>query len=263
MATYENIEFSIQNNIATIALNRPDRLNALSTGLKRDFLSAVRSLALDASDVRALLITGNGRAFSAGADLDATTADFGNIDLAQSLIDDYHPLMLELANLEIPVVSAVNGIAAGAGMSIAISADIVIAARSAYFLQAFVNIGLVPDSGSTFILPRLIGNARATAMMMLGEKVMAETALEWGMIAEVVDDNDLTARATQIATRLANGPTKAISGIRQLIAASMKSNYAEQLQLEAVVQRKMGLSKDCIEGVTAFFEKRPAKFIGS
>ena len=262
MTTYTNIEFSIENNIATITLNRPERLNALSDGLKADLLHAVRHLNQNPGIARALLITGKGRAFCAGADLGDGIVNMENVDLAQSLISDYHPMLLELANLEMPVVSAVNGIAAGAGMSIAVSADIVIAARSAYFLQAFVNIGLVPDSGSSYLLPRLIGNARASAMMMLGEKVMAEKALDWGMIAEVVDDENLMEHAATVTSKLANGPTKAITGVRQLMAGSMKNNYAEQLQLEAVVQRKMGASKDCFEGVAAFLEKRPARFTG-
>lgn len=262
MNTYSNILFSIESNIATITLNRPERLNALSDGLKADFLSAVRFLNQNPQSARALLITGNGRAFCAGADLGDGIADMEKTDLAESLISDYHPMLLELASLEIPVISAVNGIAAGAGMSIAISADVVIAARSAYFLQAFVNIGLVPDSGSTYLLPRLVGNARANAMMMLGEKVTAETALDWGMIAEVVDDDDLPNRAHQIVTKLATGPTRALSGIRQLMAESMKNNYAEQLQMEAKIQRKMGASTDCIEGVSAFLEKRTAQFTG-
>lgn len=262
MSSYENITFSIEDNVATIALNRPERLNALSDGLKKDLLSAVRSLAQDPQGARALLITGNGRAFCAGADLDEGIVDIKNVDLAESLISDYHPLLLELANLEMPVISAVNGIAAGAGMSIAISADIIIAAESAYFLQAFVNIGLVPDSGSTFLLPRLIGNARANAMMMMGDKVTAQTALNWGMVNEVVEDTDLMERATKIAQKLASGPTRALSGIRQLMAGSMKNNYAEQLQMEAVVQRKMGATQDSREGVLAFLEKRPAQFSG-
>ncbi|WP_262695068.1 enoyl-CoA hydratase-related protein [Kordiimonas aquimaris] len=262
MNTYSNIEFSIENHIAKITLNRPERLNALSDGLKADFLSAVRFLNQNPGSARALLITGNGRAFCAGADLGDGIVDMKKVDLAESLISDYHPMLLELANLEIPVVSAVNGIAAGAGMSIAISADIVVAARSAYFLQAFVNIGLVPDSGSTYLLPRLIGNARANAMMMLGEKVTAETALNWGMIAEVVDDEDLNERSHIIVSKLAAGPTQALSGIRQLMAGSMKNNYAEQLQMEAVVQRRMGASNDCIEGISAFLQKRPAQFTG-
>lgn len=154
MSDYKNIRFSVDNGLATITLNRPQSLNALSSGLKADFLDAVRTTSQASSEARALLITGEGRAFCAGADLAEGSLAGPERDLGKSLMDDYHPILLELANLNMPVISAVNGVAAGAGMSIAISADIVIAARSAYFLQAFVNIGLVPDAGSTFLLPR-------------------------------------------------------------------------------------------------------------
>ncbi len=262
MANYDNILFSIENNLATITLNRPDSLNALSSKLKSEMLDAVRSLNAPDSEARALLITGAGRAFCAGADLSQGDMGSNNRDLGQSLIDGYHPILLELAALEMPVISAVNGVAAGAGMSIAISADIVIAARSAYFLQAFVNIGLVPDAGSTFLLPRLVGSARARAMMMLGERLPAEKALEWGLVYDVVDDEDIQTQATELAKKLASGPTKALGGIRQLIAQSLKNNYAEQLQAEALMQREMGNTEDSTEGVMAFLQKRNADFQG-
>ncbi len=262
MSDYENIRFSIDNGLATITLNRPQSLNALSSGLKNDFLDAVRTAAQPESGARALLITGEGRAFCAGADLAEGSLAAPDRDLGKSLMDDYHPILLELANLNMPVISAVNGVAAGAGMSIAISADIVIAARSAYFLQAFVNIGLVPDAGSTFLLPRLVGVARARAMMMLGERVPAETALDWGLIYEMVDDEKLASHAKNLGERLAKGPTRALSGIRQLVAQSLKSNYAEQLQSEAQMQREMGSTSDSTEGVMAFIQKREAKFQG-
>ena len=262
MADYENIRFSNKNGLATIVLNRPQALNALSSGLKSDILSALRVVRSPSSGARALLITGEGRAFCAGADLTEGGMGAGDRDLGQSLMDDYHPILLEIANLKIPVISAVNGVAAGAGMSIAISADIVIAARSAYFLQAFVNIGLVPDAGSTFLLPRLVGAARARAMMMLGERLPAERAEEWGLIYEAVDDDALLARAEELGQKLASGPTLALGGIRQLVSQSLKNNYAEQLQAEATMQREMGNTADCAEGVMAFIQKRPADFKG-
>lgn len=262
MADYENILFSIENGLATITLNRPESLNALSTGLKADLLHAIRYVGQAGSDARALLMTGTGRAFCAGADLTEGNMGSADRDLGKSLIDDYHPILLELADLDIPVLSAVNGVAAGAGMSIAISADIVIAAHSAYFLQAFVNIGLVPDAGSTFLLPRLVGSARARAMMMLGERIPSDKALEWGLIYEVVDDDMIQLRAKELGTQLANGPTKALSGIRHLVSQSQKNNYAEQLQAEAGMQRKMGGTTDAIEGVMAFVQKRKANFKG-
>jgi 2-(1,2-epoxy-1,2-dihydrophenyl)acetyl-CoA isomerase len=262
MANYETIEFSIENGLATITLNRPERLNAFSNGLRDDILAAVREVAQADSGARALLITGKGRAFCAGADLADGLGGGENRDMGQALINSYHPMLLEISSLNIPVISAVNGVAAGAGMSLAISADIVIAARSAYFLQAFVNIGLVPDAGSTYILPRLIGAARAKAIMMTGERVPAEKARDWGMIYDVVDDEELLPAATALAQKLADGPTAALNGIRQLIASSLKNTYAEQMQAEALEQRKMGHTSDSREGVLAFLEKRPTKFLG-
>lgn len=262
MADYEDLILGFDGGLATITLNRPERLNALSENLNAELLSAIREVGANSSPARALLIKGNERAFSAGADLAVDQIDPNNIDLGRSLIDGYHPILLELANLPMPVVSAVSGVAAGAGMSIAISADIVLASRSAYFLQAFVNIGLVPDAGSTFILPRLVGNARARALMMLGERVPAETALDWGLVYDVVEDDALEQTAKTLATKLANGPTIALSGIRQLMATSMKNNYAEQLQAEATVQRAAGKTKDSMEGIMAFLQKRKANFSG-
>lgn len=194
MADYETLILDIEDGLAIIRLNRPERLNALSNALKAELLQAIRQIAKPDSGVRALLITGEGRAFCSGADL-AEGGMSTDRDMGANLIATYHPILLELAALDMPVISAVNGVAAGAGMSIAISADIVLAARSAYFLQAFVNIGLVPDAGSTFILPRLVGTARARAMMMLGERLPAEKALEWGLVYDVVDDDKLAGTA--------------------------------------------------------------------
>lgn len=260
MPTFETIDFSITDGLATITFNRPDRLNALSAKLKSEFLQALRSLNREDSEARALLITGAGRGFCAGADL----AEGGNEDrdMGASLTDTYHPFLTELANLKIPVVSAVNGVAAGAGMSIAISADIVIASKSAYFLQAFVNIGLVPDAGSTFLLPRLVGLNRARAMMMLGEKVPADTALDWGLVYDVVEDDQLMDKAKAIATKLAKGPTVALGSIRQLMAQSLTNDYQGQLAAEATAQRSAGRTEDCVEGVMAFIQKREAAFKG-
>jgi len=260
MPTFETIDFSVENGLATITFNRPERLNALSAKLKSEFLQALRSLSREDSEARALLITGAGRGFCAGADL----AEGGNEnrDMGASLADTYHPFLTELANLKIPVVSAVNGVAAGAGMSIAISADIVIAAKSAYFLQAFVNIGLVPDAGSTFLLPRLVGLNRARSMMMLGEKVPADKALEWGLVYDVVEDDMLQVAAKEVATKLANGPTVALGSIRHLLAQSLTNDYQGQLAAEANAQRVAGRTEDCVEGVMAFIQKREAAFKG-
>lgn len=262
MSDYEDILFSIEDGLATITLNRPQSLNALSNKLKEELLHAIRFVSKPHNGARALLITGAGRAFCAGADLSEGDMAGQGRDLGQSLIDDYHPILLELGALNMPVLTAVNGVAAGAGMSIAISGDIVIASHSAYFLQAFVNIGLVPDAGSTFLLPRLIGTARARAMMMLGEKVSADKALEWGLIYEIVDDDMIELRAKELGKQLASGPTKALGGIRKLVAQSQKNNYAEQMQAEAEMQRSMGSTSDATEGVMAFLQKRKAEFKG-
>ncbi|WP_417463580.1 enoyl-CoA hydratase-related protein [Kordiimonas sp.] len=261
MSDFETLILDIEDGLAIVRLNRPERLNALSIQLKKDLLAAIRHVAKPGSGVRALLITGEGRAFCSGADL-AEGGMSADRDMGANLIETYHPILLELAALDMPVISAVNGVAAGAGMSIAISADIVLAARSAYFLQAFVNIGLVPDAGSTYILPRLVGSARARAMMMLGERLPAEKALEWGLVYDVVDDDKLVETAITLGKRLAGGPTMALSGIRKLLSESDNNSYSEQLTAEAIAQRKAGRSEDCIEGVMAFIEKREARFKG-
>ncbi len=260
MSDYETIEFSVDQNLAIITLNRPAQLNAINGKMKNELLNALRKVERAKSEVRALLITGTGRAFCSGADL--AGGGPGEIDAGADLIDTYHPVLTELSSLQIPIISAVNGVAAGAGMSIAISADIVLAAKSAYFLQAFVNIGLTPDAGSTFHLPRLIGDARARAMMMLGEKIPADTAKDWGMIYDVCDDEALKETAGTIALKLANGPTLAHAGIKKLLSVSDKNGYSDQLHAEALVQRMASRSSDCVEGVTAFLQKREADFKG-
>jgi 2-(1,2-epoxy-1,2-dihydrophenyl)acetyl-CoA isomerase len=260
MSDYETICLELDQNLAVLTLNRPDALNALNGQMKSELLQVIRHISNPKSGVRALLITGEGKGFCSGADLSESATRPG--DAGSNLIDSYHPLMLELTSLQIPVISAVNGVAAGAGMSLAITADIVLAAKSAYFLQAFINIGLCPDAGSTYLLPRLIGEARAKAIMMLGEKVPAETAKDWGMIYDVYDDADLMPTAREFATRIANGPSLAYAGIKKLISVSSRNGYADQLQAEALVQRMASQSGDAAEGIGAFLEKRKAVFKG-
>lgn len=253
---YEHIDFNVAQGIATLTLNRPASLNAFNTQMAGEVLHAVDRLP-DTREARVLLMTGAGRAFSSGADLAGdTTREAG------SLLETLNPLLERLFALPIPFITVVNGPAAGASCSLALAGDIVLAARSAYFLQAFVNIGLVPDMGSTWLLPRLVGRARAQAMMMLGERIAAETAERWGMIYRVVDDAQLAAEAQGLATRLANGPTKAYAMIRQGIRRSLECSLTETLHMESVNQGIAGRTADFAEGVAAFRARRPAAFKG-
>lgn len=244
--------------VATITLNRPDSLNALSAAMLDEMREAVESL--PGSGARCLLLTGEGRGFSSGADL----ASGGGLpeDVGLALERHFNPLVEALFALPVPVVAAVNGPAAGAGCSLALAADIVVAARSAYFLQAFVNIGLVPDAGATWLLPRLAGRARAIEMMMLGERIPAERALEWGMIARVVDDQDLQAAAAALAANLAQGPTVALGLIRRLARDADHSTLGEALSAERAAQREAGRTDDFKAAVLAFLQKRPPRFEG-
>lgn len=262
MVNYETLTLNLNDKLAVLTLNRPGKLNALNGQLRTELVHAIRHVGAKDSGARCLLITGEGKAFCSGADLYESMEQGSDWDAGANLMETYHPILLELAALNIPVVAAVNGVAAGAGMSIAIAADIVIAAESAYFLQAFINIGLVPDAGSTYILPRLIGEARAKAMMMLGEKVSAKKAQDWGMIHSVVSDEKLSQSALSIAEKFATGPTVALSGIRKLLDTSSTNSFSAQIQAEALAQRTASQSSDCVEGVTAFLQKRTSNFAG-
>lgn len=257
---YETITLDIANNIATITLNRPDRLNAAPPAMFDEIADALDNLA----GARALLITGAGRAFCSGADLQArgekpVTGSSGSYG---ALTRHYNPTMMKLARLNIPFVTAVNGPAAGVGCSLALASDFAIAGRSAYFLQAFVNIGLVPDGGASWMLTRLVGKARATEMMMLGEKIPAEKAEQWGMIYKCVDDAVLIEEAQALAKRLANGPSLALGIMRQNIAAALDGDYATALLREAEGQRVAGASADAMEGGMSFLQKRKPVFQG-
>lgn len=260
--TYETIRLDIADTVATITLNRPERLNAAPPHMFDEIGNALKSLG-DAG-ARALVITGEGRAFCSGADLSAT----GNASISggegayRALTESYHPLILMLSQLSIPVVSAVNGPAAGIGCSLALAADFTIAAKSAYFLQAFVNIGLVPDGGASWMLTRLIGKARATQMMLLGEKIPAEKAADWGLIYKAVDDAVLQEEARALALRLAKGPTLAIGMMRRGIANALEQGYAEAMNAEAAHQRIAGNSADAGEGTESFLQKRKPVFTG-
>ena len=244
--------------VATITIARPDRLNALSGQTVDELRAAVEEAGR--SGARCLLLTGEGRGFSSGADL----ASGGGLpeDVGASLEKHFNPLLEAIFALPIPVVAAVNGPCAGAGCSLALAADIVIAARSAYFLQAFVNIGLIPDAGATWLLPRLAGRARAMEMMMLGERITAEKALEWGMISRVVEDEALASEAMALAARLAQGPTVALGLIRKLACEASHLPLSEALAAERIAQRDAGRSEDFRSGVAAFLGKTQALFRG-
>lgn len=244
--------------VAAVTLARPDRLNALANRTADELRAAVDAVA--ASGARCLLLAGEGRGFSSGADL----AGGGALpdDAGEALEKHFNPLIEALFALDIPVVAAVQGPCAGAGCSLALSADIVIAARSAYFLQAFVNIGLIPDAGATWLLPRLAGRARAIEMMMLGERVPAEKALDWGLISRVVEDEHLASEAVLLATMLARGPTVALGLIRRLARDAEQLPLSEALAAERAAQREAGRTNDFKSGVTAFLEKRQPRFEG-
>ncbi|WP_338468362.1 enoyl-CoA hydratase-related protein [Novosphingobium sp. ZN18A2] len=258
--TYETITLEVANQVATLTLNRPDRLNACSLGMADDISAALDQL----GDARVLVLKGAGRAFCSGADLQArgdrpVTGGQGSYI---ALTEKYNPMIMKLARLDMPVISEVRGAAAGVGCSIALVADFVVAAKSGYFLQAFVNIGLVPDGGATWILPRLIGKARATRMMMLGEKIYGEQAEDWGLIYKCVDDEELDNEVDSLAARLAGGPTVSYATMRKNILYSLEHGYADTLQAEAEGQRIAGGSADAAEGGKAFLEKRKPEFKG-
>jgi len=257
--TFENIKVEQSPAaVATITLNRPDTLNALNAAMLDELRAAVEGL--PGSGARCLLLAGAGRGFSSGADL----ASGGGLpdDVGAALEAHFNPLIEALFALPIPVVAAVNGAAAGAGCSLALAADIVVAGRSAYFLQAFINIGLVPDAGATWLLPRLAGRARAMEMMMLGERISARKAADWGLISRVVDDADLDAEAAALATRLAQGPTIAYGLLRRLARDAEQRALKDALAAERIAQRDAGRTGDFKEGALAFLQKRPPNFDG-
>lgn len=258
--TYDDIRLEETDGVAVLTLDRPKLLNALSQGSLREMMHALDRVR-DAGTARVLVLTGAGRAFCSGADL---TADEGHrpTDMGAGLEAGFNPVLERLRRLPVPLITAVNGLAAGGGCGYALAGDLAIAARSAYFLQPFANIGLVPDVGATWLLPRLIGKARATAMMMLGERITAEQALQWGMIYDVVDDDALLDAAMTLARRLASGPTVAYGLMRQGIADSLEMSLSDSLALERNNQRIAGRTKDHAEGVTAFLEKRKPVFVG-
>jgi 2-(1,2-epoxy-1,2-dihydrophenyl)acetyl-CoA isomerase len=261
MDDYNFIRFDRYGMVAVLSLNRPDKLNALFVGLLEELNAALDQVA--ASDARALVITGVGKAFCSGGALvgDDGAPDFPE-DLGAVLEEHYAPLIERMFALPIPIVTAVNGAAAGAGVSIALSGDIILAAQSAYFLQAFTNIGLVPDAGSSWLLPRSVGRARAMEMMLLAERIPAEQALAWGMINRLYPDDRLVAEALALADRLAKGPTLSLGLLRHLARRSLDSSMTQALAHERDAQRIAGRSEDFKIGVAAFLARQPAVFHG-
>ncbi|MBX9813810.1 MAG: enoyl-CoA hydratase/isomerase family protein [Sphingomonas sp.] len=260
--TYETIRAERQGDVLVITLDRPDRLNAAPPAMFAEI-----GAALDAREgARAVLITGEGRAFCSGADLsgrDQSNAQGPAKRAGDALRSGYNPLMLKLARLPVPIVSAVNGAAAGIGCSLALAADFCVSGESGYFLQAFVNIGLVPDGGASWMLARLVGKARATEMMLLGERVYGPRAAEWGLIHKCVPDAELMPTALALAERLAAGPTVALGLMRQGLAAALESDYASALDGEAERQMVAGATADAVEGAVAFLQKRKPVFRGA
>jgi 2-(1,2-epoxy-1,2-dihydrophenyl)acetyl-CoA isomerase len=261
----DTVNLTLLDGAATIELNRPQALNAWNKQLGEDLLAALDRAAAEEA-VRAVRITGAGRAFSSGADLRDISGDDltpeGRPNVYGVLTERYHPIMHAIREMEKPVVAVVNGGAVGIGCSLALCCDLVLAAQSAYFLLAFVNIGLVPDGGSSLFVPTRVGMARAAEMAMLGERVSAAQALDWGLINRVFDDDALSQQSAALTARLAAGPTRSYAASKRLLNSQLYSNMAAQLELEATLQQEMAGSDDFVEGVSAFLTKRPAAFSG-
>jgi len=259
---YRFIRYSVDRGVATLTLCRPEVLNSFNRGMAQDVQHALARVAQDET-VRAVLITGDGRGFCAGQDLaEATAGDVGSIDLGDIVKSNYAPMVTAIRQLEKPVVCAVNGVAAGAGANLAFACDIVIASEDASFIQSFSRIGLVPDTGGTFFLPRLVGMARATAMMFLADKVPARKAQEYGMIHDVVPAAELLEKAAAVARQLAAMPTKALGLAKRALNASWNNDLLSQLVVEEELQRAAGKTEDYAEGVRAFLEKRKPTYAG-
>lgn len=260
--SYNTILLAKADGLATITLNAPERLNAVSRKMIAELKDCWEELAADAS-VRAVMLTGAGRGFCAGADLaDPDRAASATANSGAALEKYFNPVIRLMRSIPKPVVSAVNGVAAGVGMSFALASDIAIAGKSASFLQAFARIGLLPDGGSTWFLPRLAGDQRARALAMLAPQIPAEKAKEWGLIWDVVEDAKLMPKATEIALKLASGPTLALARIKEALNQSSGNDLSAQLDLERDAQRELGRSEDFKEGVAAFLAKRKANFKG-
>jgi 2-(1,2-epoxy-1,2-dihydrophenyl)acetyl-CoA isomerase len=256
---YETIDFKLADGVARLTLNRPERLNSFTVQMHEEVRGALSSL----GEARVLVLTGAGRGFCAGQDLnDRAVAPGEAVDLGESVEQRYNPLIRTLTSLPMPVIARVNGVAAGAGANIALACDIVIAAKSAKFIQSFAAIGLIPDSGGTWVLPRLVGQARALGLTLTGEPLPAERAAEWGLIWKAVDDEALDAEVDGLAARFASGPTRGLAAIKQMIRSSWTHSLDEELDFQRDAMRELGFSDDYREGVSAFMEKRKPRFTG-
>jgi len=255
---YATIGYRVEGGIATVTLDRPDVMNALNTEMRAELTDAIRRAP---GEARVIVLTGAGRAFCSGQDL-GDRANAAEIDLERTLRDEYEPMLRAIFDCPVPTISAVNGAAAGAGANLALAADVVIAAESAVFLQAFSRIGLIPDAGGTYWLPRQMGMAKAMGAALFAEKIGARQASDWGMIWECVPDEDFAERVQARAAALASGPTAAYRAIKQAIRGSFERDLDGQLTLEAELQGACGKTRDFKEGVLAFLEKRPARFEG-
>ena len=261
--SYETVDYSVEDGVARVALNRPNRLNSFTVDMHEELADCLD--AIEATiDTRAILLTGNGRGFCAGQDLAERKVKPGSapVDLAVAYDKYWAPLIKRLAMRDKPVVCAVNGIAAGAGANVALACDIVIAARSATFIQSFANVGLMPDSGGTWVLPRKIGQARALWLALTADRLSAEKAEQWGLIWQCVDDAELEAESMRIAIKLAKGPTRGFAAAKQAIRGSGQHSLSDALAIERELIRELGFSADYQEGVASFLEKRSPQFSG-
>ena len=263
--TFENIRFEQQGGVARLTLNRPDKMNSFNAAMHAELRVALDQVQADKS-VRVLVLTGAGRGFCAGQDLSDSQVRFvpGETvpDMGEVVEQNYKPLILRLQNLRVPTIAAVNGIAAGAGSSLALACDLVVACKSASFLQAFSKVGLLPDTGGTWFLPQRVGMARAMGLALLADKLSAEKAEQWGLIWAAVDDADFVASVDALALRLAAAPTKALLRTRQAMQAAPAHTLEQQLSMEAGFMRELGWSADFSEGVAAFLGKRAPHFTG-
>ena len=261
--TDQSIQFQLENGVARITLNRPDKLNSFTADMHGELAQALDKVE-QCADLRVLFLTGNGRGFCAGQDLSERQMSAGDapVDLGGTIEKYYAPLVRRLRALAAPVVVGVNGVAAGAGANLALAGDIVIATRSASFIQPFCRLGLLPDTGGTFFLPRLVGTARAMGLSLLGDKLSAEQAAQWGLIWECVDDDAFQARLNELAAHFAQAPTKGLAYAKKAIYASDAHSLDQQLDLERDLMRELGASEDYREGVNAFLGKRAPQFKG-